>query len=146
MKNFRRSSGIIANLLLIAGLIAIWLAFAPVKLGGAVSYVMINGVSMEPGLHGGDLVLVRKAPQYQIGDVVTYRDGKIGAYVIHRIIAMEQGHYILKGDNNSWVDAYRPTQEETIGKLWLHLPKLGNAMQWLRSPANLALSIFLLGG
>jgi signal peptidase I len=108
--------------------------------------VMVNGISMEPGYHTGDLVIVRATRTYQVGDVVAYRDTKMGAYVIHRIIAIEQGQYILKGDNNSWIDAYRPTDDEIVGRQWVHAPKAGGAMLWLRTPLNLSLSIVLLGG
>ena len=123
-----------------------WIAFAPAKLGGQVSYVMVNGMSMEPGYHTGDLVIVRKAETYQVGDVVTYRDSEMGAFVIHRIISIEQGQFIIKGDNNSWLDAYHPTQEEIVGKQWIHAPKVGRTMQWFRQPINLLLTIVLLGG
>ena len=103
MKQSERWSSIFFNLILIAGLLIVWIAFAPVRIGGQASYVMVNGMSMEPGYHTGDLVIVRKAQTYQVGDVVTYRDAEMGAYVIHRIIGIEQGQFILKGDNNSWV-------------------------------------------
>lgn len=146
MGKSRRLPDAISNILLVIGLIAIWVAFAPVKLGGQVSYVMVNGISMEPGLHGGDLVIARQSTEYQVGDVVTYRDAKMGVYVIHRIIDIDQDRYILKGDNNSWVDGYHPTRQEIIGKLWLHLPKMGNVIGWIRTPINMALTVGLLGG
>ena len=128
------------------GLVAIWMAFAPVKIGGQASYVMVSGISMEPGYHTGDLVLVRKAQTYQVGDVVTYHDAEMGSYVIHRIIGIEQGLFELQGDNNSWIDSFHPTQDEIVGKQWIHVPKLGRAMQWLRKPIHLTLTIVLLGG
>ena len=146
MEKNSRLSLVILNLILIVSLVTIWLAFAPTRAGGRAAYVMVNGNSMEPGFHRGDLAIVRKAGIYQVGDVVTYRDARMGAFVIHRIIGVEQDHYILKGDNNSWIDAYHPTQEEIIGKLWVHAPKLGRAMEWLRLPVNTALIIGLLGG
>ena len=123
-----------------------WFAFAPAKLGGQAAYVMVNGISMEPGYHTGDLVIVRKAQAYQVGDVVTYRDAEMGAFVIHRIIRIEQGQFVIKGDNNSWLDAYHPTQEEIVGKQWIYAPKVGRTMQWLRKPINLSLTVVLLGG
>ena len=128
------------------GLVVIWIAFAPAKIGGQVSYVMVNGISMEPSYHTGDLVIVRKAQIYHVGDVVTYRDAEMGAYVIHRIIGIEQGQFVLKGDNNSWIDAYHPAHDEIVGKQWIYAPKAGRAMQWLRKPINLSLTVVLLGG
>lgn len=128
------------------GLAVVWIAFAPAKLGGQAAYVMVNGISMEPGYHTGDLVIVRKAQAYQVGDVITYRDAEMGAFVIHRIVSIEHGQFVIKGDNNSWLDAYHPTQEEIVGKQWIHAPKLGRVMQWFRQPVNLSLTIVLLGG
>jgi signal peptidase I len=146
MKQTRRWSSVLFNLILFMGLVVIWIAFAPAKIGGQASYVMVNGISMEPNYHTGDLVIVRKAGTYQVGDVITYRDAEMGAYVIHRIIGIEQGQFIIKGDNNSWVDAYQPTPDEIVGKQWVYAPKAGRAMQWLRKPINLTLTILLLGG
>ena len=146
MKQTQRWSSILFNLILFMGLVVIWIAFAPAKIGGQASYVLVNGISMEPNYHTGDLVIVRKAEAYQIGDVITYRDAEMGAYVIHRIIGIEQGQFIIKGDNNSWIDAYQPTVDEIVGKQWIYVPKAGRAMQWLRKPINLSLTIVLLGG
>ena len=146
MKQSRRGSPIFSNLILFIGLVVVWVAFAPVKIGGQTSYVMVNGISMEPNYHTGDLVIVRKKQTYQVGDVVTYRDAEMGAFVIHRIIGIKQGQFIIKGDNNSWVDAYQPTVDEIVGKQWIYAPNAGRAMLWLRKPINLSLAIFLLGG
>ncbi len=146
MQQSKRWSSVFFNLILLMGFVVVWSAFAPAKLGGQAAYVMVNGISMEPGYHTGDLVIVRKAQVYQVGDVVTYRDAEMGAFVIHRIISIEQGQFVIKGDNNSWLDAYHPTQEEIVGKQWIHAPKVGRTMQWLRKPINLSLTVVLLGG
>ena len=55
-------------------------------------------------------------------------------------------HFILKGDNNSWNDTYQPTQSEIVGKLWVHIPELGLAIEWAHVPINAALTFGLLGG
>lgn len=141
-----RSPTVVANIILVVSLVMIWFVLAPTSLGGQVTYVIVNGVSMEPGYHLGDLTIMRKAATYQVGDVVTYRDAEMEAYVIHRIIGADQDHYVLQGDNNSWIDAYRPTRAEIIGKLWIYIPRLGKMFGWLRAPLNMALTIGLLGG
>ena len=137
---------VMINILLAAGLAAIWIALAPLKLGGQVSYVLVNGISMEPHYHTGDLVLVRSAAVYQAGDVVTYHDAAMNANVIHRIIAVNGDRFVFKGDNNSYLDVYQATQAEILGKLWIYLPKFGAAVSWLKLPANMALAVGLLGG
>ncbi len=146
MKQTRRWSSIFGNLTLFIGLAVIWIAFGPVKVGGQASYVMVNGISMEPNYHTGDLIIVRKEGTYQVGDVVAYRDAQMGAYIIHRIIGARQDQFIMKGDNNSWIDGYQPAHDEILGKQWIYAPKAGITMQWLRKPINLSLAIVLLGG
>ena len=70
----------------------------------------------------------------------------MNAPIIHRIIGIQQDRFIMKGDNNSWIDEYQPTRAEIAGKLWIYLPKFGKAVLWVRSPINMALSVGLLGG
>jgi signal peptidase I len=146
MGRFLRLPSLFANLILVVGLAVAWIFLAPTKVGGQVSYVIVHGKSMEPKFHAGDLVLVRKAPSYLVGDIVTYWDDGMAAYTIHRIIEIQQDRFILKGDNNSWIDPVKPGQEEIIGNLWIHLPRIGKAMEWLRSPINFALIVALSGG
>ncbi|MGB8213415.1 MAG: signal peptidase I [Anaerolineales bacterium] len=134
------------NILLVAGMAAIWMLFAPVKLGGQVSYVLVDGISMLPNFHTGDLVLVRQASAYQVGDVVIYHDPLMNADIIHRIIGQQGDHFVLKGDNNTWDDATLPTSADILGKLWIHLPKFGTAVLWLQEPVHMALAAGLIGG
>jgi signal peptidase I len=123
-----------------------YVLLAPTQLGGAVTYVIVDGNSMEPAFHLGDLVLVRAQASYQPGDAVTYQNAELGRYVFHRIMSMNLGRFVLQGDNNSWLDTYQPSQDEIIGKLWVHIPKLGRAIEWVRTPLHMAFSVALLGG
>lgn len=120
------SSAILLVLLAIA-----WIAFAPVPFGGQVSYVIVVGNSMEPGMHGGDLAIVRESPDYQVGDIAAYRDPRMGP-VIHRIVDHARNRFVLKGDNNQWLDSYEPTSSEVIGKLWVHIPGAGRPLELAR--------------
>lgn len=52
-------------------LAAVWLALAPAQFGGSAAYVIVNGNSMEPTFHRGDLVIVRAADEYKVGEIVT---------------------------------------------------------------------------
>ena len=121
-----------------------WLIFAPVNIGGQTSYVTLVGNSMEPGFHRGDLVLVREVDVYPVGEIVAYRHPNIGT-VFHRIIQKQDASFILKGDNNSWKDSAEITQEQIIGRLWLHIPFVGKYLQYLRTPGMFALVVAGLG-
>lgn len=123
-----------------------WITIAPSQLGGFVTYVLIRGNSMEPGFRAGDLVLVREAPVYMEGDAIVYHNAEMGSLVFHRVVGMELDRYVLKGDNNSWLDSYLPAQNEIVGKLWMRIPKLGTVVEWVRIPLHLAILVSILGG
>ncbi len=146
MKIFGQQSSHLFGVLSFALLIGIWLLFAPIQLGGQVTYVIISGNSMEPGFHLGDLAIIRQEEIYNVGDIVTYHNAELGKFVIHRIIELTDDHFILKGDNNTWIDTYQPTQAEIIGKLWVFVPAMGKAVEWIRTPINMTLIITIMGG
>jgi hypothetical protein len=66
--------------------------------------------------------------------------------VLHRIVAVSQGHYTFKGDNNSWLDAERPVRSQMIGKLVLRVPQGGVWLHRLVSPSLLGICAFGLLG
>jgi signal peptidase I len=109
------------------------------------SYIIVIGKSMEPTFHIGDLIVVHKQPTYQVGDAIVYRNLQLKSFVFHRVISEQLGRYTLKGDNNSWIDTYQPSEAEVVGKLWLHVPRGGIAIQKMRSPLVMALMAAALG-
>ena len=66
----------------------LWFLFAPSALGGSTSYVVTDGVSMEPRFHAGDLALVRSGGDYRVGQIVAYHNRQLGTVVLHRIVAL----------------------------------------------------------
>ncbi len=137
----RRWLSPVISAVLLTLVLTIWTIAAPTQFGGPVSYVVVTGNSMEPGLHDGDLAIVRQADRYQPGDIVAYRHPDIGP-VIHRIQVLENGRFVFQGDNNSWVDSYNPDASELIGALWLQAPRIGALMEAARSTGALP----ILGG
>jgi phage repressor protein C with HTH and peptisase S24 domain len=93
---------------------------------------------MEPAFHAGDLALIREATTYDVGDVVAYRSRSLHVVVLHRIIAHDGSRYVLKGDNNSWVDSDEPSRADIIGKLAFRVPGAGRFLQWARTPFGLS--------
>jgi signal peptidase len=129
---------------LVVLVVAFWLAaLRPTSLGGPVTYLLIRGNSMEPTYHGGDLVLVRVAAQYAIGDIVAYRvpAGDIGAghIVIHRISGgVASTGFLMRGDNNPSVDPWMPRPTDIVGVAWFAAPGFGRLLAFLHQPATLA--------
>jgi len=99
--------------------------FAPASVGGRTSYASTSGTSMAPEFKTGDLVGLRKTGPVQVGDIAGYRSGSTGQVVVHRVIAEHDGLLTFKGDNNWWIDTYQPTQQEVVGKLWIHVGGAG---------------------
>ncbi|TAK14901.1 MAG: signal peptidase I [Anaerolineae bacterium] len=114
--------------------VLLWLFFAPTTLGGSVAYVILIGNSMEPTFHRYDLVLTRAESSYQVGDAVAYEHPMIGG-VFHRIVDTNGERFVMQGDNNDWLDTHEPTEDEIVGKLWLHVPGGGKVINFLRQPA-----------
>ena len=139
----RRVTGILGAVAAFAALALAWTFFAPTQLGGGTSYAIIVGSSMEPGLHRGDLAVVRAQSSYQPGDVVLYDSRELGTKVLHRIVRVDGGRFVLKGDNNSFLDGERPTREQVLGTLWVRAPAVGRVSVWLRQPLHSALLVGL---
>lgn len=146
MSLYKRWSTSISSSFWLVLTVTIWVAFAPIQAGGQAAYIMVIGKSMEPNYHLGDMIIVRQDSHYKVGDIVAYKNMQLKNNVFHRIIGSESGRYTLKGDNNSWVDTYNPSADEVIGKLWIYLPGLGNIIQRIRTPLNMALIVGLMTG
>jgi signal peptidase len=116
----------------------------PQSLGGHAAYVLVSGQSMEPRYHTGDHVLVERKAVYRPGDVIAYRvpkgDAMAGAQVIHRIIGGDARHgFVVRGDNRTAPDVWRPTPKDIVGAKALRVPKAITVLQYLRSPVFLGI-------
>lgn len=124
--------------LVLAGLAIFF--FLPQEYGGQVTYLITSGISMEPAYHTGDLVLLRRADAYQVGDAVGVRDPKIQK-VFHRLVGWDGARFTTKGDNNRYIDAYQPEPSAILGKLWLHIPLVGKVMMLIRTPFGVVMAL-----
>lgn len=111
--------------------------------GSPISYVIVSGHSMEPALHAGDVVILQRTGGYGIGDVIAYQvpEGGPGAglIVIHRIVGGNPGEgYVTKGDNKNAPDPWRPRRSEIVGRERLLAPKVGLAVDYIRTPLGFA--------
>jgi signal peptidase I len=137
---FRRNAPRRAAAALLTAAIAgvCWWSLAPPSLGGTTSVAIVDGTSMLPRFHRGDLVLLRAGDHYRVGEVVAYRSRLLHRVVVHRIIKITHGHYVFKGDNNSWIDPEQPVRAELIGRQWLHIGQAGRYVGAFRTPPVLA--------
>jgi signal peptidase I len=106
----------------VLALLMVWDLIAPTQLGGRISYVNVRGISMQPTLYTGDLMVLRRQDAYEIGQIVAFTSDMGGAIVVHRIVDIVGERHLLKGDNNTFLDRYTPTVDEIIGSEVLTVP------------------------
>lgn len=68
--------------------------------------IIVRGKSMLPTLSEGDCVIIEKREAYEVGDIIVfeYPQEKIKRLLIHRIIDINNGVYLCKGDNASRIE------------------------------------------
>ena len=112
-----------------------------------VSYTVTHGISMNPVYYQGDLVVIVKSSEYQIGEIAEYRSPETHEQVLHRIIGGGPvAGYVFKGDNNQSVDAFTPTGDQITGRAVFHVPHGGIWLKPLLSPTGLGMMGFLIVG
>lgn len=124
--------------------VGVWALFLrPQFFAGPATYVMVSGVSMEPTLHHGDLVVAHRQDHYRVGDAVVYRvpagETGAGSLIIHRIIGGSAASgWIVQGDNKDVPDLWRPKPGDVVGSMWTSVPGAGSVLARGMSPFALA--------
>ena len=144
-RNKRRLLRLVISLLVFTGaLLALW----PAQYGGFTGLTIVNGHSMEPTYHSGDLVLSLREPAYQPGEIVSYLipAGQPGAggRVIHRILSASTTTgspvYTTQGDNNSSSDPWHFGTSDVLGRAVVSIPSIGTLLAKLANPLILGLA------
>lgn len=139
---WRRHAGPVLGGLVVAGLV---LAGWPAVLGGVTTCADVQGHSMDPTYHAGDMIIARKTDTVKVGDIVVYKvpPGYVhsGVDVVHRVVGGSlDGGLVMRGDNNPADDPSHPTRDDVIGVVKVHVPWVGYVLRVLRTPAFLAAS------
>lgn len=130
---FAKNAVRVLNVIIGLAVLAMWfLNFAPRYLGGPATYAIVNGVSMEPAFHTGDLVIAKSEDSYAIGDLIVYAN-KTG-YIIHRIVAGNSvGGWKTQGDHNSWIDNWVVQDDQILGQVLYGVGAVGGWFDWAMS-------------
>ena len=108
-----------------------------------MSYVIVQGHSMEPTYHDGDLVLAERGGTYKRGEVVAFRvGGKFNdpAVVIHRIVGGNGSEgFVTRGDNRDRTDPWSPKTGNVVGRAVFSVPYAGRVANEIRQPWALAM-------
>ncbi len=109
----------------------------PMPFGVGMSIVLTG--SMEPTLNVNDLVIVKTADSFEVGDIVVFQQGD--SLVIHRIIEIDTEEFRIKtqGDANNvddgWISA-----SAIKGKFSFRIPYVGVVVNALKSvPGTIAI-------
>ena len=108
----------------------------PMPLGYGAA-VVLSG-SMEPTIMTDELIIVKAADAYEVGDVVVFQTGY--SLVVHRIVAMDEETVTTRGDANN-VDDEPMAHSRIKGKVINHIPRVGAAVRLLKSPVATLLLI-----
>lgn len=113
----------------------------------------IESGSMEPMLERGDLIIVKRESEYNVGDVVTFYLPHRKEYITHRVVRIENNMYYTKGDANDAEDSYGLLLKDISGKYKYKIGYLGFGVIFLRTvtgvvtcivvPSSLLLGIIL---
>lgn len=98
--------------------------------------------SMEPTIKIGDIIVIdTHSPKYEINDIITFYDVN-GSFVTHRIVDVNGGKMITKGDNNNSVDQDMDI-DYIVGKYIFKIPFLGAFLNIFRNPLYLGLILII---
>ncbi|MEM0233174.1 MAG: signal peptidase I [Candidatus Nezhaarchaeales archaeon] len=102
--------------------------------GTDVPLAVVEGTSMVPILHSGDVVLLVgvKPSDLKVGDIIVYKYGD--KFIIHKIIHIEgrNGKYffVTQGENNKAPDPYLVSEDQVVGRVFCVLiPRIGIILQ-----------------
>ena len=89
------------------------------------SLLVIATPSMADSIDAGDAIIIKRAAEYAVGDVVTYFPAGEDYSVTHRIVRIEGDRFYTKGDANPSEDPDPVYAGQIVGKVEKHLPKVG---------------------
>jgi signal peptidase len=114
--------------MVISGIIGIVIIWFTIGVFPIYPSIIVTG-SMEPLIHAGDAVIVRKltSDNLKVGDIVKYKSEDI--YIFHRIVKIiekdNQIYYEMKGDNNTKSDNELVVITDIKGEVIKVIPKIG---------------------
>lgn len=127
------------------GIVLFLLVLSLPILWGLKPYTVTSG-SMEPTLHVGALVYVKKTSEVKEGDMIAFAMEN-GGVCIHRCMTCSQdGTYVTKGDANSFEDAVPVKEDQIIGRAVWTYPLAGYGAQLLKTPFGFGTIVLIFMG
>lgn len=111
----------------------------------------VSSGSMEPQLKVGAVVVTRSVEPEAIavGDIITFHPTTVRENPIsHRVIGVEESsplYFKTKGDANDAPDPFIVPARNVVGRICLHVPFLGYAAEFLKTPLGFLLALVIPG-
>lgn len=145
MKKLKKIAYYVVFALILAVALLLATSFFPIT--GVKILTVLSG-SMEPTISAGSIVVVRRATNYEVGEIVTFGiDAKTQIPTTHRIaeVRVEDGQmvYKTKGDANNAEDIREISTKDIVGKMYFAVPYAGYLVDFVRKPVGLLLIIVL---
>lgn len=132
------------------GLLLLILLFSVISLSGfrrlpfGIKVFSVQSGSMRPAIQPGSAVLTIKNDEIKPGDIITFRKplGNI-VHVTHRVMEINNGRIVTKGDANNTPDVFYLTRDLILGKVFLTLPLAGYLLTFAGTVSGIVLLIIL---
>lgn len=105
------------------------------------SFFKVISGSMEPTLKIGDYILIQKTDDYEVGDIITYKEGK--TYITHRIKEINKNKITASGDANNTDDDVI-TKNQIKGKYIKKINKFGKIYEFLTNKQTITIILISL--
>lgn len=92
----------------------------PLVLRTPVAFALIKSDSMIPVLAEKNIVVISghyNSAKDLKNEIIAFYDPTKGKIIIHRVIDIDEGRIITKGDNNDQADLFSPTKDYILGKV-----------------------------
>ncbi|MDO4618740.1 MAG: signal peptidase I [Clostridia bacterium] len=106
------------------------------------SYAVVLTGSMEPSIKPGSMIITKAQENYEVRDIITYDSGT-QTPVTHRIVRIEDGKFIARGDANNTEDLFPIEKKAVIGKVVAVMPNVGRAINFLGSPIGMMMLVLI---
>ena len=135
-------------------IIAAATAISALDIPGGIKLYTVQSGSMAPAIPAGSLVLSKRADDYQIGHVITFKAEKnrliknpifTTTHRIHDIkkTALGQIEYVTKGDANDTPDFQPVAKDLVLGKTVFLIPLLGYPISFAKTREGLIILIVI---
>jgi len=111
-------------------------------LGTEYPVVVVKGISMEPTIYAGDILIIKGAADVsviELQDVIVFHSPyEWNTLIVHRVVEITSSHdqlaFKTKGDNNSLPDPWLVPEENVAGIVLQKIEHIGRVVNVIQSP------------